>query len=88
MKRRTDYLLRPTAGLIVIVPVGKAAVDFPGMITVNETGKFLWELLAEERTEAELIDALEAKYDAPREQISADVEAFLQQLSRAGALEE
>lgn len=88
MKRNEHYILRSTADTLVIVPVGRAARDFPGMVTVNETGAELWELLARERTEEELTDALYEKYDAPRERIAADVSTFLRRLRLAGALVE
>lgn len=86
MKQNPDFFLNETAGLQIIIPVGKASVKFPGMITVNETGAFLWELLAQERTEKELADALEERFEAPRMQIEADVSEFLRRLKLAGAL--
>lgn len=86
MKRSPDYLLRRTADSIVIVPVGRAASAFPGMITVNETGAFLWDLLAEDQTEQTLTAALLAHYDVPEPTASADVAAFLKKLHQAGAV--
>ena len=50
MRQNPDYILRTTVDTMVILPVGRAAVDFPGMLAVNETGQFLWELLERERT--------------------------------------
>ena len=45
MKRSEDFLLRDVAGTLVIVPVGEAVSAFPGMITLNATAAYLWELL-------------------------------------------
>lgn len=86
MKQNPDFFLSETAGLQILIPVGEASVKFPGMITVNKTGAFLWEFLAQERTEKELADALEEHFEAPRTQIEADVEEFLRRLRLAGAL--
>lgn len=86
MKRDPNYILRRTSDTIVIVPVGRAASAFPGMVTVNETGAMLWDLLAEERTEQELTDALYEKFDAEPSRIAADVSEFLRRLRLAGAL--
>ena len=86
MKQSPDYLLQETADLLVIVPVGRAAAMFPGMVTVNQTGALVWELLACERTEEELVDALYEKFDAPMEQLQKDVAEFLHRLRLAGAL--
>lgn len=49
MKIKSDYLLRKVADSYVVVPVGKATVDFNGMINLNETGAFLWQQLQKGR---------------------------------------
>lgn len=56
-------------------------------IQMNVTGGFLWECLSEERTKQELIDLFLEKYDARREDAEADVNTFIENLSKAGILE-
>lgn len=87
MHRNEEFLLRRAAGLTVIVPVGRAAVEFPGMISVNETGEFLWELLEREQTLDALISAMTASYQVESSQAEADIRAFLSRLAQAGAVE-
>ena len=78
MHRSEEFLLRQAAGLTVIVPVGPAAVRFPGMISVNATGEFLWNALAAEQTLDSLVDALTAEYAVEREQAAtAETHSFL-----------
>ena len=86
MKRSTDFLLRDVAGTLVVVPVGAAVSAFPGMITLNATGAYLWELLESEQTVQTLTDALVARYEVDSEKARADVEAFLTKLKPTGAL--
>ena len=86
MRQNPDYILRTTVDTMVILPVGRAAVDFPGMLAVNETGQFLWELLERERTEEELVRALCARYAVEPEQARPDVAEFLRRLRLAGAV--
>ena len=86
MKRNADFLLRDVAGTLVIVPVGAAVSAFPGMITLNATGAYIWELLETEQTVQSLTDALVARYEVSAETASADVEAFLARLKPTGAL--
>ncbi len=88
MKRNPDYLLRDVAGRLVLVPVGAAARDFPGMITCNETSRFLWELLETDRSEEELTDALLREYNVSPQQAQADVQSFLNTLLVVGAVTE
>ena len=51
MKIEKDFILREIAGDYVIVPTGKTALEFNGLITVNELGAFIWEKLQQETTE-------------------------------------
>ena len=86
MKRSADFLLRDVAGTTVIVPVGAAVSKFPGMLTVNATGAFLWNLLEKEQTVQTLIGALLESYEVSEEVARADVEAFLEKLKPTGAI--
>lgn len=81
MKRNPDFLLREVAGTLVIVPVGEASANFKGMITLNATSAYLWELLETEQTQQSLVDALTARYDVDAETAAKDVENFIQKLS-------
>lgn len=88
MKRNSNFLMREVADSVVVVPVGQAARSFPGMMRLNETGRFLWELLAQMQTEESLVDATVNRYDVSRAQAAEDVAAFLARIRSVGALEE
>ena len=86
MKRNEDFLLRDVAGSLVIVPVGAAVTAFPGMITVNATAAFLWELLETEQTVDSLAAALMDRYEVEEDRARGDVVAFLERLQPIGAV--
>lgn len=88
MKRSTSFLLRQVAGRQVVVPLGKAAVDFPGMLTLNDSGVFLWDLLAQEQTQESLVEAMCDRYEVTRELAREDIEGFLTKLRSVGAITE
>ena len=88
MKRNADFLLRQVAGSQVLVPVGAATKQFPGMIRVNPTGCYLWELLETEQTRETLAKALQNRYEVTLEQAAEDVDAFVSKLLPTGAIEE
>ena len=50
MKLKDGFLMRQVAGQTVVLPSGDE-LDLNMMITLNETGAFLWERLNEETTE-------------------------------------
>lgn len=86
MKRNPDFLLRDVAGTLVIVPVGSAIREFSGMMMLNATGAYLWELLENEQTIESLTDALVEHYDITPAEAQADVAAFMDKLKPTGAV--
>lgn len=86
MKRSPDFLLRQVAGKQVVVPVGRAAGAFPGMLTLNGTGVYLWELLEQDQTVQSLAQALCERYEVSQERAAADAERFVNELLPVGAI--
>ena len=79
MKIKDGFLLREVAGQTVVLP-GNDALNLNMMITLNETGKFLWQLLEQDSDEASLVEALLAEYDVDRENAARSVAAFVAKL--------
>lgn len=86
MKVTDDVVRREIAGETLLIPVGEAALRLNGLVSLNETGAFLWDLLKEERTAEELTGALCREFDVAEETAAADVAAFLSQVKEAGLL--
>lgn len=55
---------------------------------VSETAARIWELIAEPRTRAEIVDALLAEYEIDRATCAAETDAFLDMLITEGLAEE
>ena len=81
MKIQPGFTLKEVADSFVIVPTGSNIIDFSAMITLNETGAFLWECLKEDVTEDVLCDMLCKEYDVDRETALADIRDFVDALS-------
>lgn len=88
MKIKNEYIMRKIAGETVIVPVGDAAARFSGMITLNETGEFIWTFLQEENSEDGLLSAMLEEFEVDRDRASADIASFLEILRKNNMLEE
>lgn len=88
VKIKEGFILKEMAGSWVVVPVGDNMVNFQMMITLNESGAFLWKELLTEKTERELVAALLSEYDTDEATAEADVKEFLQSLADKGVLEE
>ena len=86
MKIKDGFVLQEVAGQTVVVPVGDG-LDLNMMITLNETGAFLWEHLENDTNEAALVGALLAEYDVDKATAENAVAAFVQKLESTGFLE-
>ena len=87
MKIKDNFILRKVADSYVVVPVGRLTLNFNGIITLNETGAFLFELLQKGAEREELIDRLLAEYDVTPERAAADVDVFLEKVKASDVLE-
>lgn len=88
MKIREGFILRDVADKTFVVAVGELSKTFSGIITLNETGKFIWEMLSNSATEEEIVEALlEECEDAEREIVEKDVKEFVEKLKGDKILE-
>ncbi len=88
MKIKEGFVLKTVGDNHIVVPVGARTVDFRCMITLNETGAFLWKQLGENCDEAALQKALLAEYDVTAELAEKDIAAFVEKLRESDLLEE
>lgn len=86
MKIKEGYVLKKLAGNYVVVPAGN--IDFDGIITLNETGVFIWKMLENGSAKSEIIKALKAEYDVTEEKIVSDVDIFVKKLLDNGIIDE
>lgn len=86
MKLKKGFITYDTDSESMLIPSG--SVSFSGLVKGNRTLGAILALLKEETTESDIVDALEQRFDAPREQIAADVAKALSELRRIGALDE
>lgn len=80
MNCKHEFVLREVAGDYLLIPTGTTALDLNGMLTLNEVGAAIWNMLPEVENEVALAQRLAQEYDAPPEQIRADVAEFLGRL--------
>ena len=86
MIRSKDFIKRKIGTQYVIVAVGAATKRFNGMISVNETGSFIWDQLASDLTLAELVTRMTDTYEIDAATAEAHAKKFLDTLREVGAL--
>ncbi|MBQ9965590.1 MAG: PqqD family protein [Clostridia bacterium] len=87
MKIKEGFIKSNLGDECVVVPVGAQTVDFRGLITLNETGEFIWEILQNESEISDIVSAMTKEYDIDEATAKADAEEFVKILSEKGFLE-
>ena len=88
MKIKKDFTIQAVGASYIAVAVGETSRTFHSMITLNESGAFLWKLMAErDCTEEDLVDAILDRYDVDRETAAADVKRLVKSLAENGIFE-
>lgn len=82
------FVVREIAGETIAIPAGAAARALSGLMALNGSGKFLFDLLQTEQTEQSLVAALLDSYDIDPATAQSDVQEFLQILRDNGVLVE
>lgn len=87
MKIKKGFVLRSIAGSNIVVPVGAASIDFNGMITLNDSGAFLWREMEKDTDVDELVAAILSEYETDEATARAYTEEFVQKLDEVGCIE-
>jgi hypothetical protein len=79
-----DVVFRDIEGELIIVPltwgVGGAEDEQDAIFTLNETGRAIWDRLDSQRSLRAVVADLAAEYEAPSEDIEADVLGLVAEL--------
>lgn len=88
MKIKAGFILRNVANTHIVVPVAQNTLNYKGMLSLNESGAFLWGVLQKGTDKAGLLEALLNEYEVPKDIAAADIEEFLAHVRQIGALQE
>lgn len=79
---KKELIKREIAGDVILVPVGKSVYDANGLFVMNELAAFIWDILPNVDTEAEVCKAVLEAYDVSEEIAARDVADFLGRLKQ------
>jgi hypothetical protein len=87
MRRGANYQLRSIGGESLLVPLGTQVAEANGVVTLNATGRYIWELLADECSLDSVAAAVAERFDVDPQRARADAQVFLEAIARIGVLE-
>ncbi|WP_418792212.1 PqqD family protein [Phosphitispora sp. TUW77] len=88
MKIKEGYLVREIADCHIVVPIGDKVIEFKGIMTLNDTGRFIWKCLSDDITYEQLLSAILDEYEVDEATAGADLDEFLENARQSGVLEE
>ena len=84
MEIKKQVILRSVAGEHMLIPVGETVFEYNGIFMLTESGKFLWENIANGAEETDLINLLMQEYGIDSDTATADVKEFIEMLRTFG----
>lgn len=82
MKIKDGFMLREVAGEWVVIPLGERVIEFSGIMSLSESGAFLWKKMeGTDVSEDHLVKLLLNEYDVDEATARVDVNEFIKTIS-------
>jgi hypothetical protein len=86
--RDPDFVHRRIVDEVILLPIAQNFGDLESIFTLNEVGARIWELLDGQRSVEDITARIVDEYAVTADAARRDVEEFLEQLERIGAVRE
>lgn len=80
MKINGEYILREVAGDAILVPVGKTALQFNGILALEPVGALIWKGLSAGKDRSAILSDILEQFEVDPQTAAQDLDEFLDQL--------
>ena len=88
MKIKDGFIMKDVAGSKVVLPLGDRQNELKGIITFNDIGAEVFNMLDGTNSVEEIAGKIARDYDAPYETVEADVNKLVEKMRAQGLIEE
>ena len=88
MKIKDGFIMKNVAGSNVVLPLGERQVEIHGIITFNDVGAEVFNMLDGTNSVEEIVAKIAKEYDAPYATVEADVNKLIDKMRENGLIEE
>lgn len=88
MKIKDGFIMKDVAGSKVVLPIGERQNDLKGIITFNEIGAEVFNMLDGTNSVEEIAHKIAKDYDTPYETVEADVNKLVKKMREQGLIED
>ena len=88
MKLKYDFDILSLGDEIIAVPIGNATQNFHGVVKMNNSANFIFQMLKDNQTQESILEALKENYDTPVPQLKEYAIDFIEELKKQNLLAE
>ena len=88
MKLRGEFVIRKIVDEIIAIPVGDIALEFNGIIMLNNVSIIIWENLEKGTDIASLVNIITEQFEVTSQEAEKDIIDFLNGLKKINLIEE
>lgn len=88
MKIKDGFIMKDVAGSKVVLPLGERQDEIKGIITFNDVGAEVFNMLDGTNSLEEIASKIAKDYDAPYETVEADVKKLVEKMRAQGLIED
>ena len=88
MKIKDGFILKDVAGSKIVIATGSARLDFNGVMTFNDVGAAIFNLLDGTKTIDEIASKIAADYGVDVAMVKTDVEKLIEKMRKHNLIEE
>ena len=85
-RKNPDVVYRVIAGEAILIPITRQTQGAGRMLTLNETGAFIWERLDGERRLEEILEEIRTEFEVEEETARRDLLELISSLEEVGAV--
>ena len=87
MKLRGEFIVRQVMDNTVAIPVGQTALQFNGMILLNDVSKVIWNCLEQDNDLEGIVTAITSAFEISPEEAKNDILEFCDKLRQLQLLD-
>ena len=88
MKIKDGFIMKDVAGSKVVLPLGERQFDVNGIITFNDVGAEVFNMLDGTNSVEEIATKIAKDYDVSYEMVEADVNELIEKMRANGLIED
>lgn len=85
-RKNPDVVYRVIAGEAILIPISRETQGAGRMLTLNETGAFIWERLDGKRRLEEILEEIRDEFEVEEDEALRDLLEMIAELEKAGAI--